>query len=54
MTPRSPHAVDVRRRAGWLPDHQDDLSPGSPDSPELRGHEKARHEDSTDYDEELA
>ena len=25
MTPRSPHAVDVRRRAGWLPDDQDDL-----------------------------
>jgi len=25
VTPRSPHAVDVRRRAGWLPDDQDDL-----------------------------
>ena len=23
--PRSPHAVDIRRRAGWLPDDQDDL-----------------------------
>jgi hypothetical protein len=25
VTPRSPHAVDVRRRAGWLPDDQVDL-----------------------------
>jgi phosphatidylserine decarboxylase len=25
VTPRSPHAVDIRRRAGWLPDDQDDL-----------------------------
>jgi phosphatidylserine decarboxylase len=25
VTPRSPRAVDVRRRASWLPDDQDDL-----------------------------
>ena len=46
MTPRSPHAVDVRRRAGWLPDDQDDLEAwlaGHRERVEARGEQVVLH-----------
>ena len=45
MTPRS-HVVDVRRRAGWLPDDQDDLESwlaGHRERVEARGEDVVLH-----------
>jgi phosphatidylserine decarboxylase len=46
VTPRSPHAVDVRRQAGWLPDDQDDLESwlaGHRERVEARGEDVVLH-----------
>jgi len=53
MTTR-PHAVDVRRRAGWLPEDQDDLESwldGHHERVEARGEQVVLHPVLTEFQE---
>ena len=53
MTTR-PHAVDVRRRAGWLPEDQDDLESwldGQHERVEARGEQLVLHPVLTEFQE---
>jgi phosphatidylserine decarboxylase len=53
MTTR-PHAVDVRRRAGWLPEDQDDLESwldGHRERVEARGEHVPLHPMLTEFQE---
>ena len=54
MTTTRPHVVDVRRRAGWLPEDQDDLESwldGHHERVEARGEQVVLHPVLTEFQE---